>query len=104
MARRVTNAQVATLLTQVEAAIGTIPAGQAEVLQAIQATQQADHDSITTLVTQMIFITAAAKRWDKNHTVVSNLKQRQTLIMGVGGTVTLGVIAEAVRRLINHFF
>lgn len=94
MAKRVTNAQVAALLEQVGTALQTPRGGFS----------REDHDALVTLVTEMKFVKAAAKRWDDNHTVVSNLKQRQTLIMGVGGTVTLGVIAEAVRRLINHFF
>ena len=94
MAKRVTNAQVAALLEQVWTALQTPRGGFSPE----------DHDALVILVTKMEFVEKAAKRWDKNHTVVSNLKQRQTLIMGVGGTVTLGVIAEAVRRLINHFF
>lgn len=94
MAKRWTNAQVGEIMTKVEVALQA-PLG---------GFSREDHDALVALVTKMEFVEKAAKRWDENHTVVSNLKQRQTLIMGVGGTVTLGVITEAVRRLINHFF
>lgn len=94
MAKRWTNAQVGEIMTKVEVALQAPPGGFS----------QEDHDALITLVTKMEFVEGAAKEWKENHTVVANLKQRQTLIMGVGGTVTLGVVAEVIRRLVNHFF
>ena len=93
MAKRWTNAQVGEIMTKVE-----------DALQApLGGFSQEDHDALITLVTEMKFVKGAAERWDKNHTVVSNLKQRQGLIMGIGGGTTLIVVGELIRRAINHF-
>ena len=93
MAKRWTNAQVGEIMSKVEAALQAPPGGFS----------QEDHDALIALVTEMKFVKGAAERWDKNHTVVSNLKQRQALIMTVGGGTTLAVLIEMARRTINHF-
>lgn len=93
MAKRWTNAQVGEIMAKVEVALQAPQGGFS----------QEDHDALITLASEMKFVKAAAERWDKNHTVVSNLKQRQGLIMTIGGGTTVAVVLELARRAINHF-
>ena len=97
--KRVTNAQVAELMTKVEVALQTHPPTPEPSTMFLQE----DHDALVTLVTKMVFVEKAAKRWDANHTVVSNLKQQVSLISWVGGLVTVGVVGEAIRRAFEFF-
>jgi hypothetical protein len=98
-AKHTTNAEVAELLTRVEAALKT----HAPAPESSATFQPEDHDALVSLVTKMEFVEAAAKRWDDNHTVVSNLKQRVTLLSWLGGGLTLTALGEGLRRAITHF-
>lgn len=105
MTKRVTNAEIAELLAKVEAALG-IPAPVPESATSEPPTtfSREDHDALVTLVAKMEFVEKAAKRWDDNHTVVSNLQQRVSLISWFCSIVAGGAICEGIRRLVNHYF
>lgn len=94
-ANRVTNVEVRAIMTRVEAALQTPPP--------TPGFSKEDHDALVTLVTKMEFVEGAAKRWDKNHTTVSNLEQRVGLLSWAGALLTAGAVGEIVRRVIDHF-
>ena len=97
--KRVTNAQVAELMTRVEVALQPHPPTPEPSTMFLQE----DHDALVTLVTKMDTVEKAAKRWDANHTVVSNLKQRVGLLSWAGGLLTIGAVGEIVRRAFDYF-
>ena len=94
-AKRVTNVQIAEMFTKMEAALQT-------PLSAPGFSQE-DHDALISLGTDMKYVKEAAKRWDDNHTVVANLKQRVTLLSGGVALLGGGALVEIIRRAIDHF-
>lgn len=107
-AERMTNAQVAALLTEVKTTMTAVSAHlpseeQAKAIDEIRATQKTDHDALIALGTDMQYVKEAAERWDDNHTVVSNLRQRVGLLSWVGGVLSAATLIEGIRRAIDYF-
>ena len=95
-AKRVTNAQVAELMTKVEVALQSTP-------EPSTTFSQEDHDTLIALSTTMKFVKEAAERWDANHTVVAELKQRVGLLSWAGALLTVGAVGEMIRRAFDFF-
>lgn len=107
-AKRLTNAQVGALLAEVQSTMTTLSKHlpseeQSKALGEIRTTQQQDHDTLIAMGTTLEFVKGAAERWDENHTVVSNLKQRVGLLSWGGGVLTVAAVAEGIRRIVDHF-